>query len=220
MSINRVNISGNLTRDPELRATQGGTSVLSFGVAVKDRRRNPQSGEWEDVPNFVDCIVFGNRAEPLSRFLSKGAKVAIEGKLRFSQWQDKQTGQNRSKLEVVVDECEFFTQRQQGAQAPQQQAYQTQPQQAPQQPRYAPQQAPQAYQPQPQQAPQQPRYAPQQAPQAYQPQPQQYAPNTGYQQAPQAYQQPAPQPAPQPVQQQMPMTQAPAMDVYDEDIPF
>ena len=117
MSINRVNISGNLTRDPELRATQGGTSVLSFGVAVNDRRRNPQSGEWEDVPNFVDCIVFGNRAEPLSRFLSKGAKVAIEGKLRFSQWQDKQTGQNRSKLEVVVDECEFFTQRQPGAQA-------------------------------------------------------------------------------------------------------
>ena len=206
MSINRVNISGNLTRDPELRATQGGTSVLSFGVAVNDRRRNAQTGEWEDVPNFVDCIVFGNRAEPLSRFLSKGVKVAIEGKLRFSQWQDKQTGQNRSKLEVVVDECEFFTQRQQAGQAPQ--AYQPQSQQAPQQPRYGQQQAPQAYQPQPQQYAQ--NQAPQQAPQAYQ-QPQQY------QQAPQAYQ---PQQYQQPAQQQMPLTQAPAMDPYDEDIPF
>ena len=66
MSINRVNISGNLTRDPELRQTTSGTAILRFGVAVNDRRRN-QSGEWEDVPNFVDCVVFGNRAEPLSR---------------------------------------------------------------------------------------------------------------------------------------------------------
>ena len=58
MSINRVNISGNLTRDPELRSTAGGTQILSFGVAVNDRRRNQQTGEWEDVPNFVDCVGF------------------------------------------------------------------------------------------------------------------------------------------------------------------
>ena len=58
MSINRVSITGNLTRDPELRATAGGTQVLSFGVAVNDRRRNPQTGEWEDYPNFVDCTMF------------------------------------------------------------------------------------------------------------------------------------------------------------------
>ena len=87
MSINRVNISGNLTRDPEMRQTAGGTQILQFGVAVNDRRRNPQSGEWEDVPNYVDCVVFGGRAEPLSRFLSKGSKVAIEGKLRYSTWE-------------------------------------------------------------------------------------------------------------------------------------
>ena len=86
MSINRVNISGNLTRDPELRMTGSGTQILAFGVAVNDRRRNPQSGEWEDYPNFVDCVVFGARAEPLSRFLSKGSKVAVEGKLRYSSW--------------------------------------------------------------------------------------------------------------------------------------
>ena len=108
MSINRVNISGNLTRDPELRSTAGGTQILSFGVAVNDRRRNQQTGEWEDVPNFVDCVVFGQRAEALSRFLSKGSKVAIEGKLRFSSWETKE-GQRRSKLEVIVDEIEFLS---------------------------------------------------------------------------------------------------------------
>lgn len=114
MSINRVNISGNLTRDPELRSTSGGTQVLTFGVAVNDRRRNPQSGEWEDVPNYIDCVVFGNRAEPLSRFLSKGSKVAIEGKLRWSSWE--RDGQKRSKIEVIVDEVEFFSPRNQGQQ--------------------------------------------------------------------------------------------------------
>ncbi len=117
MSINRVNISGNLTRDPELRVTGSGTSILSFGVAVNDRRRNPQSGEWEDYPNFVDCVVFGARAEPLSRFLSKGAKVAVEGKLRYSSWETKD-GQKRSKLEVVVDEVEFLSSRNQQGGAP------------------------------------------------------------------------------------------------------
>jgi len=110
VSINRVNISGNLTRDPEMRQTAGGTQILQFGVAVNDRRRNPQTGEWEDTPNFVDCVVFGARAEPLSRFLSKGTKVAIEGKLRYSSWETKD-GQRRSKLEVVVDDLEFFSQR-------------------------------------------------------------------------------------------------------------
>ena len=112
MSINRVTISGNLTRDPELRATAGGTQVLSFGIAVNDRRRNPQSGEWEDYPNFVDCTMFGTRAEAVSRYLSKGSKVAIEGKLRYSSWE--RDGQRRSKLEVIVDEIEFLSRGQQG----------------------------------------------------------------------------------------------------------
>ena len=115
MSINRANITGNLTRDPELRVTTGGTQVLSFGVAVNDRRRNPQTGEWEDYPNFVDCTMFGTRAEAVSRFLAKGNKVAIEGKLRYSSWE--KDGQRRSKLEVIVDEIEFMSQRQ-GAAAP------------------------------------------------------------------------------------------------------
>lgn len=116
MSINRVNISGNLTRDPELRATGSGMQILRFGVAVNDRARNQQTGEWEDRPNFVDCVVFGNRADALSRLLSKGSKVAIEGKLRYSSWET-QDGQRRSKLEVVVDDVEFLS-RHDGAAAP------------------------------------------------------------------------------------------------------
>ena len=112
MIINRVVISGNLTRDPELRATAGGTQVLSFGVAVNDRRKNPQTGEWEEFPNFVDCTMFGNRAEAVARYLSKGTKVAIEGRLRYSSWE--RDGQRRSKLEVIVDEIEFMSRGRQG----------------------------------------------------------------------------------------------------------
>ena len=96
MSINRVNITGNLTREPELRATQS-TRILSLGVAVNDRKRN-QDGEWEDYTNFIDCVIFGSRAEKLSNMLSKGMKVAIEGKLHYSSWE--KDGQRRSKLEV------------------------------------------------------------------------------------------------------------------------
>ncbi len=113
MSINRVIISGNLTRDPELRSTASGTSVLALGVAVNDRRKNSQTGEWEDYPNFVDCTMFGARAEAVSKFLSKGQKVAIEGKLRWSQWE--RDGQKRSKIEVIVDEIEFMSSRNDGA---------------------------------------------------------------------------------------------------------
>lgn len=111
MSINRCNISGNLTRDPEMRALRNGTQVLSFVVAVNDPRKNPQTGDWEDYPNFVDCTMFGTRAEAVGRYLSKGTKVAIEGKLRYSSWE--KDGQRRSKLEVIVDEIEFMSQRQQ-----------------------------------------------------------------------------------------------------------
>lgn len=112
MSINRVVISGNLTRDPELRRTQSGMAILSFGVAVNDRRKNQQTGEWEDYANFIDCTMFGARGESLSNILSKGTKVAIEGKLRWSQWE--RDGQKRSKIEVIVDELDFMSQRQGG----------------------------------------------------------------------------------------------------------
>lgn len=118
MSINRVMITGNLTRDAEIRATQSGTQVANFGVAVNDRRRN-QQGNWEDVPNFIDCVLFGARAQTLSQRLLKGQKVAIEGKLRYSSWQA-QDGSRRSKIEVIVDDIDLMTQpRQQGGYTPQ-----------------------------------------------------------------------------------------------------
>ena len=200
MSINRVNITGNLTRDPELRSTAGGMAVLGFGVAVNDRRKNQQTGQWEDYPNFVDCTMFGNRAEALSRILRKGMKVAIEGKLRYSSWEDKNGGGRRSKLEVIPDEVELLSQN----------ANTQQPQQY----------APQGYQPQayaPQQAYQNPPAAPLPRQQAPAPAPQAYAPQQAPAPAPQAY---APQQAPQAPQQapQQPVQQS--MDVYDEDIPF
>lgn len=105
--INRVVMTGRLTKDPELRATATGTETLSLSVAVNDRVKDNQTGEWQDRPNFVDCVVFGKRAAGLSRTLSKGSGVAVEGKLRFSSWEAKD-GSRRSRLEVVVDELRLM----------------------------------------------------------------------------------------------------------------
>lgn len=129
MSINRVFVTGNLTRDAELRDTQGGTSYLRMGVAVNDRRKNPQTGEWEDVPNFVDCVMFGTRAEAIARYLTKGTKVAVDGSLRYSSWE--RDGQRRSKLEVAVRDVEFMSRQQQAQQPAPQQAPAQLPYQAP-----------------------------------------------------------------------------------------
>lgn len=111
MSINKVMITGNLTRDAELRSTPSGTSILSLGVAVNDRRRNQQTGDWEDYANFIDCNMFGRRADALAPYLKKGTKVAIEGRLHYSSWEDRNTGQRRSKVDVTIDELEFMSSR-------------------------------------------------------------------------------------------------------------
>lgn len=129
MSINRVFVTGNLTRDAELRDTQGGTSYLRMGVAVNDRRKIPQTGQWEDVPNFVDCVMFGTRAEAIARYLTKGTKVAVDGSLRYSSWE--RDGQRRSKLEVAVRDVEFTSRQQQAQQPAPQQAPAQLPYQAP-----------------------------------------------------------------------------------------
>lgn len=107
MAINRVTLTGNLTRDPEMRATSNGTQIMSFTIAVNDRRRNQQTGVWEEYPNFVGCVMFGRRAEALGRYLAKGRKVAVEGSLRYSTWTS--DGAKRSKLEVVIDDLEFMS---------------------------------------------------------------------------------------------------------------
>lgn len=105
MSINRVIISGNLTRDAELRNAQSGTAIVNFRVAVNSRKKNPQTDEWEDYPNFIDVVWFGSRAEKCIGYLTKGAKVCIDGALRYTTWE--KDGQKRSKVEVVVNEIEL-----------------------------------------------------------------------------------------------------------------
>lgn len=149
MSINKCFLAGNITADPQLRTTPGGMAILEFGLAVNERRRNQQTGEWEERPNFFNLKLFANRAEALSRILTKGMHVSIEGRLHWDSWEDKDTGQKRSKVEVIVDEIELMTQRQQQG-APQgapQAQYAPRPQQgytsAPQ-PQMAPQMAAQA----------------------------------------------------------------------------
>lgn len=109
MAINKVFLAGHLTRDPELRSTAEGNPVLSFGIAVNERIRDKQTGEWRDRGNFFDCTMFGARAESLSRFLSKGNKVSIEGRLRWNQWE--RDGEKRTKVEIVVSEIELMNAR-------------------------------------------------------------------------------------------------------------
>lgn len=106
MSINLVALTGNLTRDMDLRTTGSGKSIGNFSIAVNDRRKSPDTGEWEDKPNFVDCVLFGKRAEALDPYMLKGQKVALQGKLSWSQWE--KDGQKRSKLDVIVDDIELI----------------------------------------------------------------------------------------------------------------
>lgn len=110
--INKASISGNLTRDPELRQTQSGTSVLSMGVAVNERVK--RGDQWEDRPSYVDVTVWGARADALAKFLRKGLRVAVSGRLRQDRWQDAKTGENRSRLGIVADEVDVMTPRDRG----------------------------------------------------------------------------------------------------------
>jgi single-strand DNA-binding protein len=109
MSINKVVLTGNLTRDAELRYSQSGMAISSIGIAVNDRTKNSSTGDWEDYANFINCVMFGKRAEALDPYLKKGQKVAIDGKLRYSAWES--DGQRRSKIEVVIDDLELLGSR-------------------------------------------------------------------------------------------------------------
>lgn len=119
--LNTVSIGGNLCRDAELRATASGMAVLTFSVAVNESRKNQQTGEYEDYPNYVDCTMLGRRAESVSRYLTKGTYVALTGRLHQNRWQNND-GQNRSKLEVTVDNIHFESRRLDGDDYDQQQA--------------------------------------------------------------------------------------------------
>lgn len=108
MSINHVAVTGNLTREPEIRSTQSGTAVLSFGIAVNDRRK-VADGQWADEPYFFECVTFGNRAKALGDILTKGMKVAISGKLHYSSWE--KDGQKHSKVDIIANEIELMQNR-------------------------------------------------------------------------------------------------------------
>ena len=99
-SFNKVILMGNLTRDVELRYTPSGTAVTEIGLAVNDRRKDA-NGQWVDETTFVDITLWGRTAEICNEFLGKGSGVLIEGRLKLDQWDDKQTGQKRSKLRVT-----------------------------------------------------------------------------------------------------------------------
>jgi single-strand DNA-binding protein len=107
-NINRVILTGNLTFDPELRSLPSGTSVCKLRVAVNTRRKNGATGEWDDKANYFDVTVWGAQGENCARYLAKGRPVAIDGRLEWSEWQDKESGKNRSKVEVVADTVQFL----------------------------------------------------------------------------------------------------------------
>src|SRR5580698_5994170 len=111
-NLNKVMLIGRLTRDPEVRMFGNGGKVAMFGFAVNNRKKNQQTGQWEDVPVFVDCEAFnrgefGKTADLVEQYLRKGYQTFIEGHLVFDQWTS-QDGQKRSKLKVVVDSVQFL----------------------------------------------------------------------------------------------------------------
>jgi single-strand DNA-binding protein len=106
-NINRVIITGNLTRDPELRSLASGNSVCSLRVACNGRRRNPSTNEWEDQPNYFDVTVWGAQGENCSRFLTKGRGVAVDGRLQWREWTT-QEGQKRQAVDIVADSVQFL----------------------------------------------------------------------------------------------------------------
>lgn len=107
MNINSVTVSGNLTRDAEIRYTKTQTPVVTFGVAVNSRVK--ANNEWTDYANFFDCVFYGSYAEKCAESLKKGAKVVINGALRWSQWQSGE--QTRSKVEIIVSSIDFLGQK-------------------------------------------------------------------------------------------------------------
>lgn len=105
-SYNKVILMGNLTRDPETRTTPSGSTICKIGLAV-NRTFTGQDGQKKDDTTFVDCDAFGKTAEAIAKWMTKGRAILIEGRLRTDQWQDKDTGKQRSKLGVIIESFQF-----------------------------------------------------------------------------------------------------------------
>lgn len=114
MEINRVFIAGNLTRDPELRMTPGGTAVCDLGLASNRRYRKQGDDQLQEETCFVTITVWGRQAENCNQYLSKGKQVVVEGRLKYDQWTDKDSGKNRNKLTVVADRVHFMPRSSEG----------------------------------------------------------------------------------------------------------
>jgi len=105
-NINRVIITGNLTRDPELRSTSSNT-VCSLRVAVNGRRKNPSTDQWEDQPNYFDVTVWGAQGENCAKFLTKGRPIAVDGRLQWREWTDKE-GNKRQSVDIIAESVQFL----------------------------------------------------------------------------------------------------------------
>jgi single-strand DNA-binding protein len=112
-NINRVVLTGNLTRDPELRSLPSGMSVCQLRIASNTRRKDNSSGEWVDKPNYFDVTIWGKQGENAAQYLSKGRPVALDGRLEWREWQDKE-GNNRQSVEIVADNIQFLGGREEG----------------------------------------------------------------------------------------------------------
>jgi single-strand DNA-binding protein len=105
-NINRVVLTGNLTRDPEHRTTPGGLGICKLGLAVNGRRKDGQTGQWEEKANFFRVTVFGKQADNCAQYLKKGRAVAIDGRLEWSQWEA--DGQKRESIDIIAETVQFL----------------------------------------------------------------------------------------------------------------
>lgn len=108
VNVNRVVVTGNLTRDPDLRSTPGGTSVCNLRVAVNSRRKDSASGEWVDKPNYFDLTVWGAQGENCAQYLAKGRAVAIDGRLDWREWEAQDGSGKRQAVSIVADTVQFL----------------------------------------------------------------------------------------------------------------
>lgn len=110
-NVNVVVITGNLTRDPELRSTPTGTPVCKLRVAVNSRRKDGQTGEWVDKPNYFDVTVWGAQGENCANYLSKGRPVAVEGRLDWREWEAQDGSGKRQSVEIIANSVQFLGSR-------------------------------------------------------------------------------------------------------------
>lgn len=114
VNINRVILTGNLTKDPELRALPSGTSVCELRIACNSRRKDQASGEWVDKPNYFSVKVWGAQGENAARYLSRGRPVAIDGRLDWREWEPQGGGSKRQTIDIVADSVQFLGSREDG----------------------------------------------------------------------------------------------------------